>query len=73
MGGFYYTTKSGDMWDYIAWKVYGSEFMVGTLYEAPENVELLEIYIFDSGVKVWCPAVSAEAVEDEGPDWRDNE
>ena len=25
MGGYIYRTKQGDMWDYIAWKVYGDE------------------------------------------------
>ena len=26
-----YTTKQGDMWDYIAWKVYGDESYVSLL------------------------------------------
>lgn len=73
MGGFYYTTQSGDMWDFIAWKVYGTEMMIGTLMEAKENIDILETYIFESGVKVWCPYVNSEEIEDESPDWRDNE
>ena len=28
MGGYYWTTKEGDMWDLIAWKVYGDESRV---------------------------------------------
>lgn len=73
MGGFFYTTKAGDMWDYIAWMVYGSEFMVEVLYAAIENTELLETYIFESGIKVWCPYVDTNVTaEDEVPPWRDN-
>lgn len=73
MGGYYYETKAGDMWDYIAWKVYGSEQLVGVLYEAEENRTLLEIYIFDAGTRVWCPYMEAESEENEMPDWRDEE
>lgn len=73
MGGYYYITKAGDMWDYIAWTVYGNEFMVEVLYAAVENRELLETYIFESGVKVWCPYVNTNITEEaDVPAWRDN-
>lgn len=70
MGGYYYTTKSGDMWDYIAWKVYGEERFVETLFLAEENRGLLDTYIFSAGVRVWCPYVEEEDTDDETPEWR---
>ena len=45
MGGFTYTTKQGDMWDYIAWRVYGDESLVYLLYR--ENPKYLDTFIFD--------------------------
>lgn len=73
MGGYYYTTKAGDMWDYIAWKVYGEERFIETLLLAKENRELVYIYIFSAGTKVWCPYVEEEDVDDEEPYWRSEE
>lgn len=69
MGGCFYTTKSGDMWDQIAWVVYGDERFVETLMRAEENRELLEIYIFSDGIQVWCPYVE-ETEQDDEPVWR---
>ena len=51
MGGFTYTTKQGDMWDYIAWKVYGDESLVYLLYR--ENPKYLDTFIFNEGVKLY--------------------
>ena len=42
IGGFTYTTQQGDMWDYIAWKVYGDEAFVYLLYR--ENPKYLETF-----------------------------
>ena len=52
MGGFTYTTKQGDMWDYIAWRVYGDESLVYLLYR--ENPKYLDTFIFDEGVNLYC-------------------
>jgi phage tail protein X len=71
MGGYYYTTKQGDMWDYIAWQVYGDYSMVQTLMEA--NREHLLTYIFSQGIKIWCPYVEEEETSSDEPDWRDSE
>lgn len=72
LGGYYYITKQGDMWDYIAYQVYGDEFKVPVLWES--NPEHLETYIFDAGCRIWCPEIDNENEEDEGiPDWRDDE
>lgn len=72
MGGHYYTTRQGDMWDYIAWNVYGNEQMMEVLINAEENRELMGIYIFSAGVKVWCPAETDPAAAVGRPPWRDN-
>lgn len=73
MGGYYYTTKAGDMWDYIAWKVYGDEMKITVLMNAPENAKLLRTTIFSDGEQVWCPEIEEETDEEELPPWRDSE
>lgn len=70
MGGFTYTTKQGDMWDYIAWRVYGDESLVYLLYR--ENPKYLDTFIFDEGVKLYCPEVEV-INEDEDEDDEDAE
>lgn len=73
MGGYYYTTEQGDMWDYIAWKVYGDEMLIGKLMEAPENRKLLQTYMFSQGTEVWCPYIEENSEDTDWPDWRDEE
>ncbi len=70
MGGFYYTTELGDMWDYIAWQVYGDDSMLNVLMEARENRQYLDTYIFDDNVDIWCPFVE-KTNQSDTPDWRD--
>ena len=62
-----YTTIQGDMWDSIAYKVYGSEDRMDILMKA--NMELLDIFIFSAGTVLSVPALSAEAEKDLPP-WR---
>lgn len=75
MGGYWYTTKEGDTWDYIAWVVYGDEYKMDVLMSAQENYGIIEEYIFSAGVKVWCPEIEADTDDeeeaDEVPDWRE--
>ena len=73
IGGFTYTTQQGDMWDYIAWKIYGDEALVYLLYL--ENPKYLETFIFDEGVELYCPEVEINDYEDDedAPDWQDDE
>lgn len=73
MGGYYYTTKAGDMWDYIAWAVYRDEKQMEILLQAEENALLIETYIFSAGVKVWCPPVSGVGIAENLPPWRTTE
>lgn len=70
MGGYYYTTKAGDMWDYIAWVVYGNEMLMGTLLQAEENRDLMTTYLFSAGVKVWCPKIDNQGSQMGLPPWR---
>jgi len=72
MGGCIYRTKQGDMWDYIAWLIYGDESYVSTLYRA--NPKYFDVYLFADGCEIYCPEIAASDEEDENiPDWRDNE
>lgn len=72
IGGFTYTTQQGDMWDYIAWKVYGDEAFVYLLYR--ENPKYLETFIFDEGVQLVCPEVDIVSDDDgDVPDWMDED
>ena len=48
-----YTTISGDTWDVIAKKVYGSEYHAQTLMEA--NRHLLTTFFFSAGVVLNTP------------------
>lgn len=75
MGGYYWTTKEGDMWDLIAWKVYGNESRVDLLMDAPENSDFLKTVIFLDSIQIWCPYFDAEdpETEEELPPWRDAE
>lgn len=71
MGDVIYTTKQGDMWDYIAWKIYGDESYVSLLYKA--NPGYLKTFIFEDGCDIICPEISGINDETDMPEWRDNE
>lgn len=71
MGGYFYTTKQGDMWDYIAYLVYGDEYMMNVLLRA--NPEYGDVYLFEAGAKIWCPEIDSESDEEAIADWRDEE
>ena len=66
-----YTTRSGDMWDAIAYKVYASrrrrEFLMHLLLEA--NPEYRKTAIFPSGVVLTIPD-EPEDVPDTLPPWK---
>ena len=72
MGGYYYITKEGDMWDYIAWKVYGDEMQMEILLQAEENALLIETYMFSAGEHVWCPYIQSVGTAENLPPWRTN-
>lgn len=54
-----YSTIQGDMWDSIAYKVYGREKCMTQLLQANETHK--EITVFPAGVKLVCPDIPAES------------
>lgn len=62
-----YITKAGDQWDIIAKNVYDDECKADILMAA--NFPLLDIFQFDAGTAVECPALT-EAINATMPPWR---
>lgn len=62
-----YTTVSGDTWDVIAKKVYGNERY--TDYLMQNNMDKLDIFIFDDGIELYTPEIEEE-VDEDLPEWR---
>ena len=54
-----YSTIQGDMWDWIAFKVYGREGCMSELLKA--NEQHREITVFPAGVQLTCPDIPAES------------
>ena len=50
-----YTTIQGDMWDLIAYKVYGNEAYMTDLLEANEQYKSTSV--FPAGVVLTCPEI----------------
>lgn len=53
-----YITKSGDTWDVIAKKVYGSEYCADVLMAA--NPQHISTFVFSSGVEIITPELGDE-------------
>lgn len=53
-----YETISGDTWDFVSHKVYGTVEMTEQIRKA--NKEFIRIMIFPSGVLLKCPEVEAK-------------
>lgn len=62
-----YTTIQGDMWDSIAYKVYGSEAGINTLLEA--NQEHADIVAFPANIVLQIPEYKAPESSNLPP-WR---
>lgn len=62
-----YITVQGDMWDSIAYRLYGHERHMGVLMRA--NPELLDIFIFSAGTVLSVPELEVKA-DAEKPAWR---
>lgn len=62
-----YITSQGDMWDGIAYKLYGTEAGMNALLEA--NQERADIAVFPSGVVLAVPDYTPPAAENLPP-WR---
>ena len=63
-----YTTQSGDMWDYIAYKVLGSSRHTDALINA--NREHVATLIFSAGVELEIPDVKDEVKAAGLPPWK---
>ena len=66
-----YVTEQGDMWDAIAYKVYGDENKIATLVEA--NPKYRDIFVFPAGVELTVPEIADEEkaeVSADVPIWR---
>lgn len=63
-----YTTKQGEMWDYVAWKVLGSSDYVEALINA--NREHAATFIFPAGVELVIPDIAEEQKVSSLPPWK---
>lgn len=55
------------MWDSIAYNFYGDVKYIGLLLK--NNLDLLDVYVFSAGTKVFIPELPEE-YEDDIPEWR---
>ena len=63
-----YSTIQGDMWDYIAYKVYGNEKYINLLLEA--NQQYRNYAVFPQGITLICPDVPQDSGPEYLPPWR---
>lgn len=61
-----YITNQGDMWDLIAFKTLGSEYLLPFLLQA--NQQYRDIYIFGQGIKIVVPDIETDN-ETDRPEW----
>ena len=62
-----YTTMQGDMWDLIAYKIYGHERYMHTLLEANQSYQ--DVTVFPAGIALVCPDVGIQTASTLPP-WR---
>lgn len=62
-----YVTKQGEMWDSIAYRLYGTEKAINVLLEA--NEEYREVAVFGAGTVLNVPEYNAPRA-DNLPPWR---
>lgn len=65
-----YTTIQGDVWDLIAYKLYGDEKYMKNLIEA--NWKYIGVVVFSSGTVLHVPDIPQEE-EDGVPFWREGD
>ena len=65
-----YRTVSGDTWDLISYKVYGSEGYFHDLIRS--NLRLIDIAIFDANIPIIIPEITDEENDDDErlPPWK---
>lgn len=64
------TTRQGDTWDILAYRIYGSELYTDQLIKA--NYDYRNIVIFGAGVELTAPDIDTELskIEDNLPPWK---
>lgn len=62
-----YMTQQGDTWDYIAYKLYGTEFGMNALLDA--NPQFRHIVVFSAEIKLLVPDYKA-TTKSILPPWR---
>ena len=62
-----YTTKQGDMWDTIAYTVYGSEYQLHILMDA--NPQHITTVIFPAGIVLAVPEIAVSQPQNLPP-WK---
>ncbi len=65
-----YTTIQGDVWDLIAYKLYGDEKYMKNLIEA--NWKYIDTVVFSSGTVLNVPEIPEEEI-DGVPFWREGD
>lgn len=50
-----YTTIQGDTWDLIAYRLWGSEYLLPLLLEA--NQKYRHVHVFDGGINLLVPSI----------------
>ena len=63
-----YTTKQGDAWDAIAFRVYGDVKLTGWLMQ--NNFPLLDVFVFDAGAVLQTPEPPKDSRAANAPIWR---
>ncbi|MBD5112689.1 MAG: phage tail protein [Ruminococcaceae bacterium] len=63
-----YTTIQGDMWDSIAYKLYGDVNRVDVLIAA--NPQHRKIYIFSAGIELEIPDIEENTTPSGLPPWK---
>lgn len=61
-----YTTTQGDTWDLIAYRLWGSEYLLPLLLE--QNQQYRDVLIFDGGIKLIVPRIDT-AIYTPRPSW----
>ena len=62
-----YSTISGDTWDLICYKVYGTEWAMDTVMNA--NAHLIDTAIFNAGTVIQLPEIDSTVLNDDLPPW----
>lgn len=65
-----YTTSQGETWDLIAYKLWGSEYLLPLLLES--NQKYRHVIIFSGGIDLIVPSIDT-AIYTERPSWLGDE